>query len=105
MDLNGDMDGELDYGEEEPEEEEPATVPARRRKKEKGVTWTGEPRIKWTSKEQEFLAKAWKVVCPDPTNGVNQSIETYWERIKAEFDERKCNALDAAIAPTCRGTT
>nr|XP_020168005.1 uncharacterized protein LOC109753517 [Aegilops tauschii subsp. strangulata] len=32
---------------------------------------------------------AWKVVCLDPTTGTNQSIDTYWERIKAEFDERK----------------
>ena len=31
----------------------------------------------------------WKVVCLDPTTGTNQSIETYWERIKAKFDERK----------------
>ena len=79
MDLNGDMDGELEYGEEEPkeheeEEEEPATVPVRRRKKKKGATKIGEPRIKWTSKERECLAEAWKVACLDPTTGTNQSI-------------------------------
>ncbi|XBI53787.1 hypothetical protein VPH35_035951 [Triticum aestivum] len=98
VDLSGGMDGELGYvyGEEEQEEEdeeeeeeEPLTVPARRRKKKKRASRSGEPRIKWASKEEECLAEAWKVVCLDPTTGTNQSIETYWERIKAEFDERK----------------
>ncbi|XBH66423.1 hypothetical protein VPH35_094931 [Triticum aestivum] len=95
VDLSGGMDGELGYvyGEEEQdeedEEEEPATVPAKRRKKKKRAARSGEPRIKWASKEEECLAEAWKVVCLDPTTGTNQSIETYWERIKAEFDERK----------------
>ena len=65
------------------------TVPARRRKKKKRAARSGEPRIKWASKEEECLAEACKVVCLDPTTGTNQSIETYWERIKAEFDERK----------------
>ncbi|XBH61666.1 hypothetical protein VPH35_116063 [Triticum aestivum] len=97
VDLSGGMDGELGYvyGEEEKEEEDegkeedPATVPARRRKKKKRAARSGEPRIKWASKEEECLAEAWKVVCLNPTTGMNQSIETYWERIKAEFDERK----------------
>ncbi|XP_073362479.1 uncharacterized protein [Aegilops tauschii subsp. strangulata] len=93
-DINGDMDGELDYSEEEPEpedEEEPAPAPARKqkKKKKKGTARTGEPRIKWASKEDECLAEAWKVVCLDPITGTNQSIDTYWDRIKAEFDERK----------------
>nr|XP_045089301.1 uncharacterized protein LOC109734644 [Aegilops tauschii subsp. strangulata] len=69
MDLSGGMDGELGY--------------------KKRAARSGEPRIKWASKEEECLAGAWKVVCLDPTTGTNQSIETYWERIKAEFDERK----------------
>ncbi len=74
----------------DPEEEEPAPVPTKgRQKKKKRAARSGEPRIKWTSKEEECLAEAWKVVCLDPTTGTNQSIETYWERIKAEFDERK----------------
>nr|XP_045086279.1 uncharacterized protein LOC109751380 [Aegilops tauschii subsp. strangulata] len=64
VDLSGGMDGELGYV-------------------------YGEPRIKWASKEEEYLAEAWKVVCLDPTTSTNQSIETYWDRIKAEFDERK----------------
>ncbi|XBI10874.1 hypothetical protein VPH35_138039 [Triticum aestivum] len=104
VDLSGGMDGELGYvyGEEEQEEqeeedeeeeeekeEEPATVPARRRKKKKQAARSGEPHIKWASKEEECLAEAWKVVFLDPTTGTNQSIDTYWECIKAEFDERK----------------
>nr|XP_020151135.1 uncharacterized protein LOC109736322 [Aegilops tauschii subsp. strangulata] len=72
VDLSGGMDGELGYVYGEDEQEE-----------------SGEPRIKWASKEEECLAEAWKVVCLDPTTGTNQSIETYWDRIKAEFDERK----------------
>ena len=100
MDLSGDMEGELGYfyGEdaheaqepEEEEEEESAPVPTKgRQKKKKRAARSGEPRIKWTSKEEECLAEAWKVVCLDPTTGANQSLETYWDRIKAEFDERK----------------
>ncbi|XP_048544935.1 uncharacterized protein LOC125523912 [Triticum urartu] len=107
VDLNGDMEAELGYvygedaheaqeseeeeeDEEEEEEEEPAPVPMKgRQKKKKRAARSGEPRIKWTSKEEECLAEAWKVVCLDPTTGANQSLETYWDRIKAEFDERK----------------
>ena len=37
---------------------------------------------------EHCLAEAWKVVCLDPITGTNQSVDTYWERIKAEFDER-----------------
>nr|XP_020184953.1 uncharacterized protein LOC109770635 [Aegilops tauschii subsp. strangulata] len=59
------------------------------RKKKKRAARSGEPRIKWASKEEECLAEAWKVACLDSTTGTNQSIETYWDRIKAEFDERK----------------
>ena len=95
VDLSGGMDGELGYvyGEEEQEEqeeedeeeeeEEQATIPARRRKKKKRAARSSEPRIKWASKEEECLAEAWKIVCLDPTTGTNQSIETYWDRIKA----------------------
>ena len=64
-------------------------VPTKGRQKKKRTARSGKPRIKWTSKEEEFLAEAWKVVCLDPTTGANQSIETYWARIEAEFDEHK----------------
>ena len=43
----GDMDSELEYGEEEPEEEEPAHAPTRKgKKKNKRAAKTSEPRIK-----------------------------------------------------------
>ncbi|XP_044432963.1 uncharacterized protein [Triticum aestivum] len=89
-----DMDDELDYGEEEPEEEEeeeeePAPTRKIKNNKKKKAAKPGEPRIKWASKEEECLAVAWKVVCLDPATGTNQIIETYWDHIKAEFDERK----------------
>ena len=91
MDLNGDMDGELDYGEEEPEEEEeePVPAPTRKGKKKKRAARTDEPRVKWTSKEDECLAEAWKTVSIDPVTGANQNADTYWRRIKTAFDERK----------------
>ena len=56
---------------------------------QKGAARIGEPRIKWASKEDECLAEAWKVVCLDPITGSKQIIDTYWDRNKAEFDERK----------------
>lgn len=108
VDLSGGMDGKLGYvyGEEEQEEqeqeeedeedeeveEEPTTVLAKRHNKKTQEARSGESRIKWASKKEECLAEAWKVVSLDPTTGMNQSIETYWERIKAEFDE--CKLVD-----------
>ena len=90
MDLIGDMDDELDYGEEaEEEEEEPVPTPARKGKKKKRAARTGLPHVKWASKEDECLAEAWKIVFLDPITGTNQNAETYWDRIKAEFDQRK----------------
>lgn len=85
-----DMDGEEEPEEEEEEVEEPApTKKGKKKKKKKMAAKSGEPRIKWASKEEECLAEAWKVVYLDPVTSTNQSIETYWDRIKAEFDERK----------------
>ena len=54
MDTTGDMDDELDDAK---EELEPA--PARKgKKKERGANArTGEPRVKWTSKEDEYLVE------------------------------------------------
>lgn len=97
VDLSDGMNGELGYvyGDEEQEEQDEEDEkdddeeePARGRKKKKKAA-RPEPCIKWASKEEECLAEAWKVVCLDPITGANQSIETYWARIKAEFDERK----------------
>ena len=57
---------------------------------------TDEPRVKWASKEDECLAEAWKIVCLGPITGTNQNVDTYWERIKAEFDE--CKLVDPYFA-------
>ncbi|KAE8778311.1 putative methionyl-tRNA synthetase [Hordeum vulgare] len=62
-----------------------------------------EPRIKWTSKEDECLAEAWRTVNIDPITDANQNTNTYWGRIKRVFDERKLVDPDFANIHLDRG--
>nr|XP_020192195.1 uncharacterized protein LOC109778056 [Aegilops tauschii subsp. strangulata] len=108
MDLNNNMHDELDYGEEDPEEEEeeeePTPAPTRRGKKKKRAARTGEQHVKWAAKEDECLAEEWKIVCFDPITGMNQRADTYWERVKSEFDERKLVGPYFAVVHMQRGS-
>ena len=80
------MEDELDNAEEEVEEDEQAEAepePAQKGRKKKRApnARPGEPRVKWTSKEDECLAEclaeAWKTVSIDPIIGSNQNADTY----------------------------
>jgi hypothetical protein len=55
----------------------------------------GSRKPKWRSAEDECLAEAWKTVSIDPISGANQNSDTYWERVKVAFDERKL--MDSAF--------
>jgi hypothetical protein len=90
-------DVEHDDAKEEVEEEEPVEVePAAKGRKKKRLSNArpGEPRVKWTPKEDECLAEAWKTVSIDPITGANQNADTYWRRVKMVFDERKMVDLE-----------
>jgi hypothetical protein len=51
------------------------------RKKRKKTSPPTEPRVKWTGKEEECLAEAWKTVSMNGITGANQKFDTYWQRV------------------------
>jgi hypothetical protein len=65
------------------------TSTSKGRKKRKKNSPPIEPQIKWTGKEEECLAEAWKTVSINGITDANQNIDTYWQRVKMAFDERK----------------
>jgi hypothetical protein len=40
-------------------------------------------------KEEECLAEAWKTVSMNGITSASQNYDTYWQRVKVTFDERK----------------
>ena len=82
----------IDVEEEQADGEEevvPDPVTGKGKKKRKKDSPPTKPRIKWTCKEDECLAEAWKTVSMNGITGANQNYETYWQRVKLAFDERK----------------
>ncbi|KAI5014703.1 hypothetical protein ZWY2020_056093 [Hordeum vulgare] len=95
--IGDDMDEEEEV-EEEPAEPELEPARSKRGKKDKRAAngKSDEPRVKWTAKEDECLAEAWKTVSMDPINDANQDTDTYWTRVKMAFDE--CKLVDPEFA-------
>jgi hypothetical protein len=56
---------------------DPTPTSKGRKKRNKNSPLT-EPRIKWTGKEEECLAEAWKIVSMNAITCANQNYDTYW---------------------------
>ncbi|KAK1631505.1 hypothetical protein QYE76_005820 [Lolium multiflorum] len=96
LDQDDQNDGTQDVDEEdeptyvdEEEAPEPTEASSKGKKKRKKNSPPAEPRIKWTGKKEEGLAEAWKTVSMNNITDANQNYETYWQRVKVAFDERK----------------
>jgi hypothetical protein len=79
-------DGTQDIDEEEEEQAdidedddapEPTPMSKGRKKRKKNSSPT-EPRIKWTGKEEECLAEAWKTISMNGITDANQNYDTSW---------------------------
>jgi hypothetical protein len=76
QDVNKEEEEHADLDEEDNVPE--LTSTSKGRKKRKKNSPPTEPRVKWTGKEEECLAEAWKTVSMNGITGANQNFDTYW---------------------------
>jgi hypothetical protein len=74
----------------------------KKKKKKKKKEGTGTRGPKWKALEDQFLYESWKTVSNDEIVGANKKYGAYWERIKAEFDERKYVDKEYTVMPMKR---